>query len=360
MRIGSIRWVPATLPNPVHTGPVPSSDPGPPPDPGQITVRPAGPDDIGAIVELARAALGWSSEDPNEDFFRWKHLDNPAGRSPMWVAHDDEGLVGVRAFLRWRFTTAAGTSARAVRAVDTATHPRAQGRGIFTRLTLAAVQELSSQGVDFVFNTPNDQSRPGYLKMGWQVVGRVPIVVRPRGPRGVWAMSRARRPAAKWSLPSPAGQPALDVLADTAAVDELVGATASAGLATDRTAAHLGWRYGFAPLHYRAVTAAGGVANGLAVFRLRARGRAREATVCELLAPDARTARGLLHQVAATTGADYLIATPGAHSPWARRLVPMPGQGPILTWRSLDAAGAAGGPPPLDDWNLALGDVELF
>ena len=276
----------------------------------------------------------------------------------MWVAEDDHGLVGVRVFLRWRFTTPTGATAQAVRAVDTATHPRAQGRGIFTRLTRAAVQELSTEGVDFVFNTPNDQSRPGYLKMGWQVVGRVPIVVRPHGPRGAWAMSRARVPAAKWSQPSPAGRPALDALADPAALDELLAATAPAGLATDRTVAHLRWRYGFAPLHYRAVVAPGGLAHGLAVFRVRARGRAREATVCELLAPDAATARGLLHQVSAATGADYLIATPSGHPPWAQRVVPLPRQGPILTWRGLTADDDAA--PPLADWNLALGDIELF
>jgi len=77
-------------------------------------------------------------------------------------------------FLRWMFLRPEGGVATAVRAVDTATLPAAQGRGVFTRLTTTAVDELREQGVDFVFNTPNDRSRPGYLKMGWQVVGRVP------------------------------------------------------------------------------------------------------------------------------------------------------------------------------------------
>ena len=149
-----------------------------------------------------------------------------------------------------------------------------------------------------MFNTPNDQSRPGYLKMGWQVVGRVPVAVRPRGPRSLVAMARARVPADKWSLPTAAGQPAIRVLDQTEAVTALAGAAgdgrpaAGGGLATDRTVEHLPWRYRFAPLHYRAVVAPGGPAHGLAVFRLAPRGRAREATVCELLAPDAATAPG--------------------------------------------------------------------
>ncbi len=207
---------------------MPSRDPEPRRPPvDDVEIRRAGPDDIGAIVGLAQAALGWAPDDPNEAFFRWKHLENPAGISPMWVAVDRGRLVGVRVFLRWRFDTSSGGSAQAVRAVDTATHPEAQGRGIFSRLTTAALDELGHEGVDFVFNTPNDQSRPGYLKMGWQVVGRIPVAVRPRGPRSVAAMARARVPADKWSQPTPAGQPADRVLDQTEAVVALLGQLAT-------------------------------------------------------------------------------------------------------------------------------------
>ena len=57
---------------------------------------------------------------------------------------------------------------RAVRAVDTITAPEARGRGVFTRFTLAILSNeiTRDDDVSFVFNTPNDQSRPGYLKMG--------------------------------------------------------------------------------------------------------------------------------------------------------------------------------------------------
>ncbi len=339
---------------------MPSPDPGAPRSSADdLEIRRAGPDDIGAIVALAQAALGWDPEDPNEAFFRWKHLENPAGTSPMWVAVDQGRLVGVRVFLRWRFERSDGTSARAVRAVDTATHPQAQGRGIFSRLTTTALDDLRDEGVDFVFNTPNDQSRPGYLKMGWQVVGRVPVAVRPRGARSLVAMARARVPADKWSQPTRAGQPATRVLGQTEAVAALLARLAATrppgGLRTDRTLEHLRWRYRFEPLHYRAVVAPGGPAHGLAVFRVRRRGRAREATVCELLAPDPATRRGLLGQVAAATGADYLIAT-GPAGPRDRMLA-MPGQGPILTWRGVAPDAVV---PRLADWHLSLGDVELF
>ncbi len=60
---------------------------------------------------------------------------------------------------------------RAVRAVDTATHPDHQGRGIFSTLTPTRSRRCGSRA-DLVFNTPNEKSLPGYLKMGWQIVGQ--------------------------------------------------------------------------------------------------------------------------------------------------------------------------------------------
>jgi hypothetical protein len=37
-------------------------------------------------------------------------------------------------------------------------------------------------------------------------------------------------------------------------------------------------------------------------------------------------------------------------------LLPLPGQGPILTWRHVTETVA----PALEDWSLTLGDIELF
>ena len=362
----------------------------PSPDrPLDVEVRRATEDDLPQALELAQAALGWRPEDPNDAFFRWKHLDNPAGRSPMWVAvdtsHPDDGgrdhrdpdhrdpdhrdpgdhdrrgrIVGFRVFLRWRFTDRDGRSRSAVRAVDTATHPDHQGRGIFRALTLGAIDELRAEGVDFVFNTPNAQSRPGYLKMGWQSVGRVPIAVRPRSPLAAYRMARARTPAGKWSRPTDAGIPAPEALADDAAlVNLLASLDRPRGLATDRTVEHLRWRYRFDPLHYRAVVAPGGVTDGLAIFRVRDRGAATEAVLCEVLVPggDRRLGAHLVREVARSTGADYVIGTTTTAVPRTTLPMPLIGQGPILTWRAVSPTAQM---PPLADWSLTMGDVELF
>ena len=141
------------------------------------------------------AALGGGPTGENTAaFFEWKHQENPFGPSPGLVAHADGRLVGVRLFLRWELRAGERTF-HAVRAVDTATDPEFQGRGIFRRLTLGLLQQLDEGGdLDLVFNTPNANSRPGYLKMGWQDVGSIPVKLSPVRPvallRGVRAAGR--------------------------------------------------------------------------------------------------------------------------------------------------------------------------
>ena len=87
-----------------------------------------------------------------------------------WVALGPEGVLGVRLFMRWDLEWGA-RRIRAVRPVDTATVPQARKRGVFkslTRLAVAAVVE--DPEIDLIFNTPNEQSRPGYAKLGWTIL----------------------------------------------------------------------------------------------------------------------------------------------------------------------------------------------
>jgi hypothetical protein len=151
----------------------------------------------------------------------------------------------------------------------------------------------------------------------------------------------------------PAGEP----LANRAEIDELLDSLPRRGLRTHRTHSNLAWRYGFEPLGYRAVAVdAGRPSRGLLIFRLRRRGPALEAAVCEELVPggEARLTRRLVGAVLAATGADYAIRL-GAHRPRAG-FVPLPRQGPTLLRRDL----CGGAPRDRASWRLGLGDIELF
>jgi predicted N-acetyltransferase YhbS len=310
-----------------------------------LTIRPATPDDRPGIIRLAVRALGWRGDERDRAFFAWKHDDNPFGASPAWVATEGGEIVGFRTFLRWEFARGADRL-RMVRAVDTASDPDHQGKGIFRRLTLSAVADLTAEGYDAVFNTPNTQSRPGYLKMGWTELGRPALGAQPRGPLGALRMARSREAAEKWSEPSPVGQPAADALSGSGLESLLAMLPAPPGWATPRAAGYLRWRYGFQPLQYRALE----VRGGLAIFRVRRRGPSREVALCEWLAPgpDRRALRRLVH-----AAGDYAVA---CGLGVAHGLVPLPRLGPVVTWRPLARPGVA----DLRELAFGLGDLELF
>ena len=149
--------------------------------------------------------------------------------------------------------------------------------------------------------------------------------------------------------------PALEALADDAGVERLLQSVpAPPGASTVRTTAFLRWRYGFGPLHYRALLRGASVEDGLVLYRLRRRGSAVEAAVCDVLVPggDVVATRALVQDVVRSSGGDYAIRLAG-HGPRAAWF-PVPGQGPTLVWRHVNDTT----PPPR--WDLVLGDIELF
>jgi glycosyltransferase involved in cell wall biosynthesis/GNAT superfamily N-acetyltransferase len=342
------------VPEPALDEPTKPAEPRPRPRPVDLTIRRAAPADRDAILALLARSLGREADPRYEQLFAWKHEENAFGPSPAWVATDGDRIAGFRVLMRWEFVDGART-VRAVRAVDTATHPDYQGQGIFTKLTRHGIEELRDD-VAFVFNTPNDQSRPGYLKMGWQVVGKLPTAVRPARVSGIPRILTARVPAERWTSPSTAGEDAAAVLEDTGAIEDLLASLPEpAGLRTRLSPEFLRWRYATPLLGYRAVVAPGGLRDGVAIFRIRARGDAREAALSAVLARgDDRALVGrLTRAVARVADADYVIRIGGGRvAPGG--MVQLPGQGPVLTWR------AVGSPSPPARWDLSLGDIELF
>ena len=313
-----------------------------------LEIRPAVPADDAEVIPLLRASLQKGDDPHYEAFLYWKHRENAFGQSPAWVALHEGRAVGYRTLLRWRFLNADGKQVTAVRAVDTATHPDYQGLGIFRPLTLRGVAELTLQGVGLVFNTPNDQSRPGYLKMGWSVARRLPVGVLPAGPGSLARMATSKVPAALWSEETSVGEDAAAALADPAVAAALLQHAPTRGFRTDRTPEYLAWRTALAPLRYRLLLAnAADPAEGGVVFRLRRRGATVEAAIIEELVPDWRTGARLIARAVRETGADYAIGLrTGPHAGLIP--LPVPSAGPLLTTRPLAAS-----PPESRQWGYS-------
>ena len=318
---------------------------------GEKDVRIATPDDAPDVIALLREVMGWDDDSRVDEFFAWKHELNHFGRSPAWVGTDDDGrIVAVRLLLRWRFVVG-GRSVDAVRAVDTATHPSQQGRGWFTRLTKQAMADLREDGVSFIFNTPNDRSWPGYEKMGWRQAPTPLVAVLPRHAWHLRKLVGAKVPAQKWATPVGSAPLAADLISGTPQIGSLVDAREREVCETERSLEYLAWRYGLRSLGYQALTLSTDPTDGVAIYRVRQRGTAREASICELLVPRGQDSarRHLVRKVLADSRADFALVAgrqPGA------RMIRVPRIGPRLTVR--DLASEAFVP------SMQLGDLELF
>lgn len=332
-------------------------------------IRPYEDSDQAQVLELLNEALGpGPAGERSAEFYRWKHLGNPFGRSLMLVAETDGRIIGLRAFLRWRFRVG-GRDVVAARPVDTATHPDYQGRGVFSALTREGLRLVRGE-VDLLFNTPNRQSLPGYLKMGWQELDSVPVSIKVRRPlRFIGGLHSIRGGGGQPAPPRPPvrADPAEKVLEDARELSELLrlGVVPESRFGTPRDMEYLRWRYASAPgLDYRAVTQAEhGRLQGLAVFRVRARGSLWETTLAEVIVPpDAAAARKLIVAVARASRTDLVTGhfTPASATGRAARLAGFLRSPRGITFVVHPLSRIEPDPMRLSNWAFTLGDLEVF
>lgn len=303
--------------------------------------------DLPAVLDLLRESLG---ETPSlrrtPELFAWKHLDNPFGRSLMLVSHQGQTITGFRAFMRWELNTPDGRTLRCVRAVDTATHPDYRRMGIFNKLTLAAVEAATDDGVHMVFNTPNPRSGAGYLKMGWSEVGTLTPMASP-------AKGLLRRGGNPDELPDPSDfvDPVVPVTSRTAPDRKPLG------LRTPRSEGYHTWRFRSHPTA-RYVQVDGG--RSTAIARLAFRGTRRELLVSEVYGEGMRQAITRCRAVASTSyiGAFFSKRTPERSAATRAGLVAVPRTGLTLMVRPLREMGTD--VANLSAWDLSLSDLELL
>lgn len=306
--------------------------------------------DLPAIIDLLKLSLGESLIPKSEAYFLWKHEQNPFGRSPMYLAREGEELIGLRTFMRWKWTMG-HRSVAAVRAVDTATHPAHQGKGIFKKLTLHAVEACKQEGVGIVFNSPNHQSRPGYLKMGWQEVGRMPLWLAPGS-----------------IFPARYGDAYAQIVYDRFSISKAlekyqanhVFPVSESYFQTPLSVQYLKWRYADCPIvQYGAVLEPGRF--GI-VFRMKPLKRFIEMRICDVWCEQPGALPELKKALSAIKSAIRPLMVSCAPTSNVQSKIGMWGpfrKGPITTIRSLALTDLT----PFEDfnaWQPSIGAMELF
>lgn len=352
----------------------------PSPQPADLRICRYNAKAIPEVLKLVKVTLGnEGAVRKTEAFWRWKHEDNHFGSSYGLYAQDEAQAlaVGLRVLMRWQFGTKGGQVLRAVRAVDTATHPAYQRLGIFSKLTRQAVDDLKQESVDLIFNTPNARSLPGYLKMGWQVVAKWPLYIRVLKPVRMLARRLKSLRAAEQIIKFEAFF-APDIMTWQAFVarykrdiPELVTnweqQRRQVGLRTIKDFNYLQWRYGQHPHLTYGVYAweDAGTLAGFAILRPNWRYGWQEIVLTEMFLrqPDPKLGKSFLKHLIKELRGDYLVAhfsAPTFEKALLRRagFLQAPRQGMTFTVnplssRSQNALAAV-------SWDLTLGDLEVF
>lgn len=316
---------------------------------------PAREEDTLAIVRLLKVSLGETLLPKSTDYWSWKHSENPFGKSPVLVCWDGDEIVGVRAFMRWNWRQR-DTIFRSVRAVDTATHPSYQGKGIFKKLTLQLVEECTNDDVQFVFNTPNAQSKPGYLKMGWSEAGRLPITVGLSGFLPFLRKIDERCCELNYVLDHPG-------LSDLIAFHSERADT----VVTDLSLAYLKWRYRDVPLvKYHAISVERNMAlAGVLFVRLKQGKLGVELRITDCFVLDSEARKLLMSRLKEfERGVKSMLTTQSGlasvNFQELRRIVDFKtARGPVVTIRGL-ARVDLNFLNNFKEWSPSLGDLELF
>ena len=95
--------------------------------------------------------------------FRHQFEDNIYGKSIVVVVYIDDKPVAARGL--WRNDIG---GQEAYQPGSTCVLPICRGKGIFKEMTIQAIAKLPSTAI--IYNFPNPNSYPGYMKMGWNLL----------------------------------------------------------------------------------------------------------------------------------------------------------------------------------------------
>jgi len=117
----------------------------------------------------------WQSVNPKGEFNRekwmawwvWKYWKNPAGKPIIWLALDQDRLIGHYAIIPIRMRIGNEIIVGS-QSVDTMTHPDYRHQGIFETLASKTYEQAVKEEVHIIYGFPNRFSYPGFVnKLGW-------------------------------------------------------------------------------------------------------------------------------------------------------------------------------------------------
>jgi len=112
------------------------------------------------------------------DTWNWKFQDNIFGETLTIVAENNGRIIGTGTLWPFKFLIN-GKNHFAYQTCSLGVHENFRGQGVFRKINSMRIQTAKKNNASFLFSFPNQNSLPGYKKMGWNYLGKLPWYVNP-------------------------------------------------------------------------------------------------------------------------------------------------------------------------------------
>lgn len=247
----------------------------------QVEVRTIVPNDKAAVLQLLNEVFSdvqRSSFTRGDAFWTWKYEANVFGTPILIVAVLDGKIVGFSNLWPWAFKYR-GKIYKGLQPCDSVVHKDYQKYGIFLKMRMKGLQIASEQEYDVIFNFPNQNSLPSYLKMGWNFLGNPTWYIHVLSPVKILIARFVKSKSVPISLDSK-----YDL--DCAALEKLSfnNADFSKYFATNYVPGYFKWRYTEHPsLKYGMVLYEKGHKSIAAIFTIKQNGGVREMIIVDVV-----------------------------------------------------------------------------
>jgi hypothetical protein len=141
----------------------------------ETLIRAATIEDKESILELLNNVFmkqQRSSFKRGDNYYNWKFLDSPFGKSLLTVAEQDKRIIAVDTLWPWELNIR-GEVHKVMQPCDSVVHPSSRGKGLFKKMRFYGIEMLKQSKPSFLFNFPNNQSITANISLGWTYLGKI-------------------------------------------------------------------------------------------------------------------------------------------------------------------------------------------
>lgn len=146
--------------------------------------------DCSHLEELIELTKSYYSEGDiiSKEYLEWQYLNNPAGKPYLFTSREanTNALVGQYLVIPINFNVS-GEIVPGSLSLNTLTHPKHQGKGLFTKMAKATYVDCGENETFFTTGFPNPMSYPGFVKkLDFAHLGDIPLLINPLKPINIF------------------------------------------------------------------------------------------------------------------------------------------------------------------------------